>query len=59
MIVTIRKNDHARNWDRLEKDLQEYVEHYRAERIRILEAADQQAKDEQLTLNLELDEHEE
>ena len=57
--MTIHKNDHARNWDRHEKDLQEYVEHYRAERIRILEAADQQAKDEQLTLNLELDEHEE
>ena len=57
--MTIHKNDHARNWDRLEKDLQEHVEHYRAERIRILEAADQQAKDEQLTLNLELDEHEE
>ena len=56
--MTIRKNDHARNWDRLEKDLQEHVEHYRAERIRILEAADRQAKDEQLTLNLELEDDE-
>ena len=56
--MTIRKNDHARNWDRLEKDLQEHVEHYRTERIRILEAADRQAKDEQLTLNLELEDDE-
>tara|TARA_R100001530_G_scaffold98541_1_gene68453 strand:+ start:586 stop:816 length:231 start_codon:yes stop_codon:yes gene_type:complete len=44
------------------EELEDYIaslHHHRAERIRILEAADQQAKDEQLTLNLELDEHEE
>ena len=48
--MPISRDDHARNWDRCLDDFLKELHHHRAERIRILEA-----KDEQLTLNLELD----